>query len=250
MFERIELKVSRFAQVFWLALIVVVAAFALAALVATVRLAAEREATGVERAAPLIALVLAGYLAWFFWWRLLPELRPMGQLRVSDAELVVDAPPFLREPIRVPRASVRAGVIDQPHQRQVGTASGALSASTISAESAEGFEISALVLHSSWPNLVLFLEPPVELTLPRLRARLLFPRRVRALLAQVIDPAQAAAVLAAWNLPPPDRSELTKRRPERQVRIARAIRFNLIAVSAAGRFLSLVIVGAWAGAFQ
>lgn len=250
MVERVQLKVSRFAQVFWLAWAVLAGALLLNSLVATVRVANESDATSYERAAPLIELALIAYLGWWFWWRVIPEFRPMAELRVSDDELVVVAPAFLREPLRVPREHVSAGVIDQPHRRLAPTVAGTLSAATIGAQSNEGFGISALVLHSSWPNLVLFFEPPAELARRRLRAWLLFPRRVSALLAQVVDPSRAASAFEAWGLPQPDPGELDRRRPPLRVKIARDVKFTFLAFSAGGAFAAAVIVGASAGSFS
>lgn len=246
MSQRIQLRVSRFCQIFWGGWAVLAATFAGGSLLATLRLAAQPNVTGLERAAPLLALALIASLVWFFWLRLVPEFRPAGELALSGDELVVSAPPFLREPLRVPRECVRAGAIDRP-QRAVRSATTALSVSAISAKTSEGFGISALVLHSSWPNLALFFDPPVELPRPRLRARLLFPRRVGALLAQVVDPAHAAAAFAPWDLPLPDQSELTSRQPPRHVRIARSAKFTLLSIAFGGSFAGLVLVGLWAG---
>jgi hypothetical protein len=247
--ERVQLRVSRFVQVFWLVWAVVVGVFLLNSLVATLRAANEADATGYERLAPFIVLALGAYLAWCFWWRLLPEFRPMAELRVSDDELVVVAPAFLREPLRVPRGHVSAGVIDQPNRRLVPSGAGTLSAAAVSARSDEGFGISALVLHSSWPNLVLFFEPPAELARRRLRAWLLFPRQVGALLAQVADPGRTAAAFEAWRLPLPRADELDRRRPRLRVKIARELKFGVLAFSAGGAFVAAVVVGAAADSY-
>jgi hypothetical protein len=163
----------------------------------------------VESEAPddreLFGAVGAGLLAWLGWRVWGARRRTHGTLTIGAGGLAADDPAILREPLRIPRANVRAAVVerdDRAAQRfRVHADSGPFTGGARDGwlwERGRGSAVPALMRgERDEPNVALLLEPPVAV--PRLRARRahgpLAGEHLAGLLLRVDDPAAAEQAL-------------------------------------------------------
>jgi hypothetical protein len=152
-------------------------------------------------------LALLAWLGWRVW---LSRVRPTGSLTIDGDGLVASDPRILREPLRIPRASLRAAAVERDDRAarrfRVHAASGPFWAGDRDGflwERGRGSALPALMREErDEPNVVLILEPPVRV--PRLRGRRshgpLTGERLAGLLLRVEDPAAAEAALARLGI--------------------------------------------------
>lgn len=125
----------------------------------------------------MFGAVGVGLLAWLGWRAWLSRRGASGELTIDDSGLVASDPAILREPLRIPRASLRAAVVerdDRAAQRfRVHTSSGPFWGGERDGwlwERGRGSAVPALMRgERDEPNVALILEPPV--LVPRLRGR-------------------------------------------------------------------------------
>jgi hypothetical protein len=145
-----------------------------------------------------------GLLAWLGW-RVWPtRRRTHGTLTIDADGVLAHDPAMLREPLHIPRASLRAAVVerdDAPRRFRVHADSGPFTSGARDGwlwERGRGSAVPALMRgERDEPNVALILEPPV--VAPRLRGRRshgpLAGERLAGLLLRVDDPAAAEVAL-------------------------------------------------------
>jgi hypothetical protein len=166
-------------------------------------------AVAVESEAPddreMFGAIGLGLLAWLGWRVSLTRRRMHGTLRIDADGVLAHDPAMLREPLHIPRASLRAAVVerddDAPRRFRVHADSGPFTSGARDGwlwERGHGSAVPALMRgERDEPNVALILEPPV--IAPRLRGRRshgpLAGERLAGLLLRVDDPAAAEAAL-------------------------------------------------------
>jgi hypothetical protein len=185
-----------------------IAALALVALLA-VATAVVCLAVAVESEAPddreMFGAIGLGVLAWLGWRVWLTGRRTGGTLTIDAGGLVAHDPAILREPLHIPRASLRAAVVERDDRAARRFRVHADSAPFTSGvrdgwlwERGHGSAVPALMREErDEPNVALVLEPPVAV--PQLRGRRshgpLAGEHLAGLLLRVDDPAAAEQAL-------------------------------------------------------
>ena len=153
------------------------------------------------------ALALLTWVGWRVW---ISRVRPTGRLTIDDDGLVASDPRILREPLRIPRASLRAAAVERDDRAarrfRVHAASGPFWGGGRDGylwQRGRGSALPALVREErDEPNVALILQPPVRV--PSLRGRgshgPLAGERLAGLLLRVEDPAAAEAALAGLGV--------------------------------------------------
>lgn len=153
----------------------------------------------------LFGAIGVGLLAWLGWRIWLTGRRTGGTLTIDAGGLVAHDPAILREPLRIPRASLRAAVVERDDRAaerfRVHADSGPFTGGARDGwlwERGHGSAVPALVREErDEPNVALLLEPPVAV--PRLRGHRahgpLAGERLAGLLLRVEDPAAAEEAL-------------------------------------------------------
>ena len=146
-----------------------------------------------------------GLLAWLGWRVLLSRRRTHGTLRIGADGIVAHDPAMLREPLHIPRASLRAAVVERDDRAEcrfrVHADSGPFTGGYRDGwlwERGHGSAVPALMRgERDEPNVALTLDPPVAV--PPLRGRRshgpLAGERLAGLLLRVDDPARAEEAL-------------------------------------------------------
>ena len=179
-----------------------VALLAVATALICLTVAAESEAPDDRE---LFGAIGVGLLAWLGWRVWLTGRRTGGTLTIDAGGLVAHDPAILRAPLRIPRASLRAAVVerdDRAAQRfRVHADSGPFTSGARDGwlwERAHGSAVPALVREErDEPNVTLLFEPPVAV--PRLRGRRphgpFAGEQLAGLLLRVDDPTAAEEAL-------------------------------------------------------
>jgi hypothetical protein len=166
-------------------------------------------AVAIESEAPddreLFGAIGLGLLCWLGWRVWLTRRRTHGTLRIAADGVIADDPAMLREPLHIPRASLRAAVVERDDRAQrrfrVHADSGPFSSGARDGwlwQRGHGSAVPSLMRHErDAPNLALIIEPPVAV--PALRGRRshgpLAGERLAGLLLRVDDPAAAEDAL-------------------------------------------------------
>jgi len=183
--------------------LVLVGLLAVATALICLTVAAESEAPDDRE---MFGAVGVGLLAWLGWRVWLTRERTHGTVSIGADGLVAHDPAMLREPLHIPRASLRAAVVERddraPRRFRVHADSGPFTSGARDGwlwERGRGSAVPALMRgERDEPNVALILEPAVAV--PPLRGRRshgpLAGERLAGLLLRVDDPAGAEEALA------------------------------------------------------
>jgi hypothetical protein len=186
-----------------IAALAVVALLAVATALVCLAVAVESQAPDDREMFGAIGLGLLAWLGWRIW---LTRRRSHGTLRIDADGVVAHDAAMLREPLRIPRANLRAAAVERDDRVgsrfRVHSNSGPFWGSERDGwlwERGRGSAVPALMRgERDEPNVALILEPPVPA--PRLRGRRahgpLAGEQMAGLLLRVDDPAAAEAALA------------------------------------------------------
>jgi hypothetical protein len=185
-----------------IATLALVALLAVATAAICLTVAVESEAPDDRETFGAIGLGLLAWLGWRIW---LTRRRSGGTLRIGADGIVANDPAMLREPLHIPRASLRAAVVERdagaPSRFRVHADSGPFTSGARDGwlwERGRGSAVPALMrAERDEPNVALILDPPVAV--PPLRGRRshgpLAGERLAGLLLRVDDPARAEEAL-------------------------------------------------------